>query len=336
MVKAKHGGRKGSRVEVNLDEDDVKCPVCEKTEVQLECEVCLRWFHTDCADVSALKLEQIEKHDFHWYCHDCEVAAVEMHSKIKALQSENTELKMKVKNLTTKLTTLENKTTTLIDECEQKVSVKFAEERDTLKEEIKREIKEELKPVIIEEVVTEAQERSAADEEDGNTNAWNVAGRRKSTSPQLREIIQEEMVERREIDLRKMNLIISGIVESDSTEADLQKVKDLINTELHITAEIEKVVRCGKTKDDDPEKPRVIKMFMKTRDNRKDILINAKKLRDSDDEHTKFKIYISPDQTKKQQLKAKNLRDELKTKKLAHPGLRFKIDHQRGAIVELE
>ena len=177
-----------------------------------------------------------------------------------------------------------------------------------------------MKPVLIEEVVTEAHDRAAADEEDGNPNPWNIAGSRNRPTPQLRDIIHEEYEERRQIELIKQNLVMSGISESDSLAADLQKAKDVITTELQLPAEIVKVVRCGSRRSEDADKPRLLKLFMKTQANRKQILQNAKKLHDSDDEHVKTKVYISPDQTKKQQLDSKNLRDELKTKRLQNQG----------------
>ena len=72
---------------------------------------------------------------------------------------------------------------------------------------------------------------------------------------------------------------------------------------------------------------------MKTPANRKEILQNAKKIRDSEDEHIKTKVFINPDQTKKQQLDSKNLRLELKARKLANQGKVFKI--KRGVIIEI-
>ena len=74
-------------------------------------------------------------------------------------------------------------------------------------------------------------------------------------------------------------------------------------------------------------------MFMKNPANRKEILQNAKKIRDSEYEHTNTKVFINPDQTKKQQLDSKNLRLELKARKLANPGKVFKI--KRGVITEI-
>ena len=73
---------------------------------------------------------------------------------------------------------------------------------------------------------------------------------------------------------------------------------------------------------------------MRSQANRKQILQNASKLRESVDEDTKAKVFINADQTKKQQLESKNLRDQLKTKRLEEPEKTFKI--RKGEIIEIE
>ena len=84
-----------AKIEVDEEVEDVKCPECDETECDLECEVCLRWFHSTCVDVSALKLQQIKKHGFHWYCQSCDVAAVQIISKVNTLLTDNLSLKKK-------------------------------------------------------------------------------------------------------------------------------------------------------------------------------------------------------------------------------------------------
>ena len=73
---------------------------------------------------------------------------------------------------------------------------------------------------------------------------------------------------------------------------------------------------------------------MRSQANRKQILQNASKLRQSVDEDTKAKVFINADQTKKQQLESKNLRDQLKTKRLEEPEKNFKIGKEE--IIEIE
>ena len=142
------------------------------------------------------------------------------------------------------------------------------------------------------------------------------------------------MFERKQIELIKNNLVISGIRESGSLQTDLLKVQEIIKENLDIDAEIEKVVRCGKNVPNDVEKPRLLKLFMKTQDNRKNILHNATKLRESVNDEVREKVYISPDQTKKQQLDSKNLRDQLRARRIEEPTKTYKI--KKGVIVELD
>ena len=126
---------------------------------------------------------------------------------------------------------------------------------------------------------------------------------------------------------------MAGIQESENAEEDMEKAKTIIKENLDIDAEIEKVERCGRTKSEDLEKPRPLKLFMITQDNRKKILQNATKLRNSGDEYVKTKVFISPDLTKKQQIDSKNLRALLKQKRLANQHIVYKI--QRGVIIEV-
>lgn len=336
VVKKKHGGSRDKEA-VGEDGEIPKCPVCDKIDNRksdLECEICLRWFHASCVGVSTEKFKQIVAHELHWFCEDCDVSAVEILGKMKIILDQNEDLKSKIKDLNTKIATLETKNQTVITECEQKVSEKFENEREDLKEEIKNELKETLKIEPTEPLVVTIEDD---EENDDNTNAWQTAGGRrnnKAPTPILSHIIQEEMMERQKIDLNKKNLVIAGIAENNSAEEDMEAVKTLIEEELDIVAEIEKVVRCGREKSNDPDKPRFLKLFMKTQDNRKKILQNAKNLRNSNDEHIKSKVYISPDLTKKQQLAAKNLRDRLKTVRRENPEKTYKI--QRDEIVEVE
>ena len=327
---------RGARKKDVEKKDDVKCKICDKTAVEIECEICLRWFHSSCVNLSQLKFTSIVNHDMHWYCDNCEIGAVTLHEKVLELIAENTKLQNKVKSLATEVKKEQNNNKTVIAECEQKVVEKFQEGRNDLKEELKTEIKDDIKPVlkteIKHEITTDPINLDDADEE--NQNAWNVETRqRRAPTPNLRGIIQEEMLERKNIDLIKKNLIMAGIQESENAEEDMEKAKTIIKENLDIDAEIEKVERCGRTKSEDLEKPRPLKLFMITQDNRKKILQNATKLRNSGDEYVKTKVFISPDLTKKQQIDSKNLRALLKQKRLANQHIVYKI--QRGVIIEV-
>ena len=316
-----------AKIEVDEEVEDVKCPECDETECDLECEVCLRWFHSTCVDVSALKLQQIKKHGFHWYCQSCDVAAVQIISKVNTLLTDNLSLKKEVKSLTKKLNSLQDGNNTLLQECEQKVANKFEQEVNNIKEEVKTGILNE-----IGEARGEDGEVTVIDEENPNPWGFVAARRRNGPQPDLRKIISEEVKERKALDLIKNNLVMAGVHEKESAAEDLQAAKDIILQELDIEAEIEEVIRCGK-KPERNGKPRTLKLIMKTQVNRKSILQNAKKLRLSDDDHIKNNVYINPDMTTAQQLAAKNLRDQRNKMREENPGKTYKI--QRGVVVEV-
>ena len=70
---------------------------------------------------------------------------------------------------------------------------------------------------------------------------------------------------------------------------------------------------------------------MKDARNRKEILRKAPMLRNANEEETREHVYIRPDQTLKQQLESKNLRDQLRRMKQEEPEKNYKI--KRGKIV---
>ena len=102
----------------------------------------------------------------------------------------------------------------MLDASAAECETKFNDERDKLKEELKRETTEELKPVLIEEVVVEAEERIPADDEEDTNIPWTRVNCRNHATPSLREIIFEEMNEQQQIELIKKNLVIAGIQET--------------------------------------------------------------------------------------------------------------------------
>jgi len=104
-----------------------------------------------------------------------------------------------------------------------------------------------------------------------------------------------------------MNLIIHGVPEKDA-EQDIDQVTEILGTGLHMDYDrhISSVMRIGKL---DENKPRPIRIVIKSMDGKKEILSRAKDLKNVED----FKrMFISPDLTRKQQKVDKELRTELK------------------------
>ena len=84
---------------------------------------------------------------------------------------------------------------------------------------------------------------------------------------------------------------------------------------------------------DGEPRPGLLKLVMKNQGNRKQILRNATKLRESTNNNIKSRVFINRDMTLKQQIEAKNLRDLLKERRTQEPEKKLKI--HKGEIVEV-
>ena len=159
----------------------------------------------------------------------------------------------------------------------------------------------------------------------------------------MRPALQTEITEYDKIQFIKLNLVCSGIKESDLTDEEEAEVEDrtafinLIKDEFNIIPDVEKVKRFGRkkipTEENAAPQPRLLKICMKDQRTRKLILSKAVTLRNSDTEYVSQNVYIRPDQTLKQQEESKNLRDQLKLKRQQNPEKTFKI--YRGQVKEV-
>ena len=126
--------------------------------------------------------------------------------------------------------------------------------------------------------------------------------------------VSEEIEEYRERELRKLNIILHNVPESkeESVEErradDTRMIKEIARKINVLQIEITKIVRLGEK----PEagKNRLMRVTLENTTQKRNMLQNAKKLRDAKD-GIMDKIYISPDLSKKAREKGKKLRDEL-------------------------
>jgi len=130
--------------------------------------------------------------------------------------------------------------------------------------------------------------------------------------PNPAEVVDEYLNRER----RKLNLVIYGIPETTATsaperqQADLNSFNELVDSEFKINNfEISKCVRLGKPKND---KPRPLLVTIPDNTIRRQILRNAKNLRNS---NTHKRVFISPDLTPQEREANKQLRQELKRRK---------------------
>lgn len=110
-----------------------------------------------------------------------------------------------------------------------------------------------------------------------------------------------------EIERRKMNLVIHGVPDIDA-EQDIDQVAAILCNGLHMDFDrhVSSMMRIGKL---DVNKPRPLRIVIKSLDGKKEILSRAKDLKNVD---TFKRMFISPDLTRRQQKVDKELRTELK------------------------
>lgn len=153
-------------------------------------------------------------------------------------------------------------------------------------------------------------------------NAW------KKSPANLASIVRTEISERDRIEKLKDNLVISGIEEKGTEEADKQEVIRLVDQELGIQMQISNTERIGKLyepKDGEVRRPRLLRLKFTDKLCRKNVLTNAITLRNSESQDVKDKIFIRPDLTKNQREEQKNLRDLLRKIRKDNPNKKYKI-----------
>ena len=138
--------------------------------------------------------------------------------------------------------------------------------------------------------------------------------------------VQEAMIEEREREKRKMNVIFVNVPECEGENAeerktgDLEKVRDIVSKIVEVGKdEIGDPVRLGAKIIGKESKPRMLRVTMKTEEAKKKVLMNARRL----NEGVEFKkrVYINPDKTESERRQFKELREELEKRRKDDPEL---------------
>ena len=151
----------------------------------LQCDLCDKWFHCACERVSAEHHRMLSREDSRaqWYCGACRC-------QVKNIKDENKKLQTENKNLI-----IENKT---LMNC----LARQEKEMDELKEDNRCDIAVGVKRIVIETMKEE--------------NLKNQSSRNgKDIGNQVKEYINIEKTEDREIEKRKNNLVFYNVRESE-------------------------------------------------------------------------------------------------------------------------
>lgn len=132
----------------------------------------------------------------------------------------------------------------------------------------------------------------------------------------VREAISASLSEFEDIDRRRKNVIIFGVPEIDNVSAETareeerRKLKEICD---HVDADSNDILTCFRI-GGRGQKPRPLKLKMKSQDSKEKMLLNARQLRTFRRVGWNERIFIKPDMTRRQQESMKLLRAELKTR----------------------
>ena len=342
--------------------DPNKCGKCKELieekpvdnlKQSIECECCTWFFHIGCVDVSVKKYDAIDEYNMHWYCPSCDVAAVKLHQESAAILAEQSKIRADLDSLTTRVNSIETNQST-VKESYKSLNKKVSDldskinsfnndcsdcvKNDSLTNYVQHDnLVSYAKTEDVDEKCRKLQEQINQISTQPQKPDWSAilkegSQEKESMLPVVKSLCDDEWEEKKRQEMIKLNLVVYGIKE-DEEDNDLNTICTLIEDELKIKPQIEKVLRIGK-KDDTRSKPRPLKLFMKDMRNRKSILQKATMLRKSADQYIKSNIYIGPDLTFKQQRESKNLRDLLRERREKEPTKTWKIT--KGEIVEVQ
>ena len=264
------------------DEKPCGKPVQDNEMGGIECEVCLAWFHPGCQGVDDEAYEVIQRKGLFWLCNICKKQISGFRTLIQGKTGCETE--------NDKFSRMEKK----IDE----ISKALLENTAAMKAEI---AKVETKQKTYSEAVSS---QGAVSEPKFSQNSF-------------QECFENFHSEKEEQSKRKCNLAVVNMPESTSTESaerikeDIDLLTDIIKQELHLNVRIEKAIRVGKKKDD---QPRVMIVTLKDEETKWEVLKASKALRESENEITK-NMYINRDMTRQERERNRLLREELKARR---------------------
>ena len=286
-----------------------KCIACNvavgKTEAAVACETCGRWNHVKCTNMDEGVYESLKAVDnLHWFCNDCNGFVVKFLGDVAQLQKRQDEMDEKLRTIEERLGTEISSINGILGTMKSDLK-KVASEVTAVTLQIGDLVPD--KQVEDESLKKQVDDLTKAFISDG---AWNEVVKKNVEQEMTAGLkkVREDMEENLEIERRKGNLIFHGVTESNA-ESDIDALERIFANGLHLdfSRHVVTAVRIGRQVV--PDRPRPLKVQIKSADGKKEILVRARSLKET----MSFKrIFITPDLTRKQQSADKELRMKLK------------------------
>ena len=311
----------GETREDEIDES-CKCGTRVKNDAHggIECDVCQKWFHPNCEELEDESVTAIGKHNLFWMCKGCKSFLDEFRAVVKGTkndQSQQTGGQSEVKGVDE----VDKKVMALSDNLDN-VSKALLEQRKVLMEigtmvklqgeKSGKDLEAVVKNAVREENVTYADMVKKLSSQFDSSSA-------QKSGTQTREL-RNTVVDCLEQDKRRCNVVIFNVPEAQDTNLsreaeasmDMKSVQDLLMRGLKLKLHPVKVTRVGRPT---TGKNRLMVVTMQDESEKWELLKMAKQLRHAGAEFEK--IYVAPDLSPAEQLRDRNLRKELKSRKEA-------------------
>ena len=262
----------------------VKCIQCNDSDNGLlQCECCNLWFCTKCYEIPEEALAIIGEFDsLHWYCQPCAVEVSKaintgLSSSSNTTQDGQLAIGQQIEVFQNQLTGLMTKVNEHINSCFQQLEVKLS---------------------------------------NSSIHSESITPLPSQASPVTESVATRVIDEYRDRESHKLNIIVHKVPESVATESsartahDTKWVTDIANIIDAGPIEVVNITRLGKKLDD---KLRLLKVQLNSLYQKRRILSNAKKLRETSG--TFQKIYVTPDLSLNERQENKRLHDELLQRK---------------------
>lgn len=269
----------------------------------LQCDLCMRWYHSHCQDVMGKTYEVLQQSNLAWVCDRCK-------QKLPFLR-KCVVLGEGILDSSTHLERIEKKLDDLKAEVGKQENIE--KKLDGLKTEVDKQER-------IERKIDDLKAKDTA----RNTNIPQV----------IQDCIKKAEENKKDEDKRKCNVVVTNLEEShaeqssERMEEDVKTFTDLVKNVLRLNVEVKKAVRAGAKRDD---KPRPLIITLESEAIKWDVLKQGKALREVDDEQLR-KVYINPDLPKEERERLWKVRQECRTRRAN--GEHVKI--VRGKCVAIE
>ena len=130
------------------DTSDANCPKCKvevnKDDPALQYEICSKWFHNSCMNITAAKYEFLKSEDAadtHWFCKYCNFASKSLHKEILALKNSMVKSDKKFAKLDSKVNNNHTSVNAKITNMKKDLKTEFRDEIASLEARLLTEIR---------------------------------------------------------------------------------------------------------------------------------------------------------------------------------------------------